>query len=260
MICCESYNKRNIPPSCQVLLVFPDGTGPALLSCLIGGIPLNRVHELQFRPGEVRCRVTYEAVKEMASRSPPSTYYDAIERGRVELKRLRENPDKPRNVKDLKYEVEREIEMTELKQKEEEEEAHRDILKRSVKDDQRMMRLEDGTTENLLYPVSAGVAVVVASALGANEDEAEIIGGRNTTETNVDDKSSQSSTASVIVPEATGSIYAPTDDHYSAATGMSEDMMNEYDDALSSSDITQKDSDYDDAWLDAINEIISDNK
>ena len=73
----------------QVLLVFPDGTGPALLSCLIGGIPLDRVHELQFRPGEIRCDVTFDTVDAIASRQPSSTYFDALERGRIELKQLR---------------------------------------------------------------------------------------------------------------------------------------------------------------------------
>uniref|UniRef100_A0A7S2P922 Uncharacterized protein n=1 Tax=Leptocylindrus danicus TaxID=163516 RepID=A0A7S2P922_9STRA len=45
-----------------ILLIFPDGTGPALLSSLIAGIPLNRVHELQFSPGEIRMDITYESV------------------------------------------------------------------------------------------------------------------------------------------------------------------------------------------------------
>ena len=32
----------------DILLIFPDGTSPALLSCMIAGIPYNRVHELEF--------------------------------------------------------------------------------------------------------------------------------------------------------------------------------------------------------------------
>lgn len=34
-----------------VVLVFPDGTGPALLSAMIAGVPFNRVHELEYQPG-----------------------------------------------------------------------------------------------------------------------------------------------------------------------------------------------------------------
>lgn len=91
--------------------MFPDGTGPALLSCLIAGVPLNRVHELEFHPGEIRCDVNYESVNALASRPPSQSYLDALERGRVELRQLREDPDALRNVKDLEYEREREEEI-----------------------------------------------------------------------------------------------------------------------------------------------------
>jgi len=89
-----------------LLLVFPDGTGPALLSCLIGGVPLNRVHEFQYGPGEVRY-VDYDAVEALASRPPSQTYLDAVARGRVELQQRLENPDMLRNVQDLEYERDR---------------------------------------------------------------------------------------------------------------------------------------------------------
>ena len=73
------------------MFIFPDGTGPALLSCLIAGIPLNRVHELHFAPGEVRTDITYDSVRAMLPvSSPPSQeYLAALERGKVELQRLR---------------------------------------------------------------------------------------------------------------------------------------------------------------------------
>lgn len=90
-----------------LLLVFPDGTGPALLSCLIGGIPLNRVHEFQYGPGEIRIDINYNSMEALASQPPSQTYLDTIARGRVELKQLRENPDLLRNVKDLEYEKEK---------------------------------------------------------------------------------------------------------------------------------------------------------
>ena len=101
--------------------MFPDGTGPALLSCLIAGISLNRVHELQFRPGELRCDVEYNSINLIASRPPSQTYLDTLQRGRVELKQLRENPDMLRNVKDLEYEEEREREEKEQEAKRKEE-------------------------------------------------------------------------------------------------------------------------------------------
>ena len=254
------------PPTdilCQVLLVFPDGTGPALLSCLIGGIPLDRVHELQFRPGEIRCDVTYDTVNAIASRQPSSTYFDALERGRLELKQLRENPDMIRNVKDLKYEEERELERIELQGKKEEE-ARRKELEILRKGEDRM-EMRGDMYQNLLYPVLAGVAVVVSSVFGA-VDEADKIERGNTTEIDIDDQFSQSSAASVIVPAAPVSMYDPIENLNSIPDGMIDDndnsssMMNDDDDASSRSDINQYDADYDDAWLGSIYEIIqSDN-
>ena len=205
--------------------MFPDGTGPALLSCLIGGIPLDRVHELQFRPGEIRCDVTYDAVNDMASRPPPSSYFDSLERGRVELRLLRENPDMLRNVKDLKYKEEREIEMKVLEEKKEEEEVNRKELERLRKDDERMMQMEEGNTfpNLLLDPVLAGVAVIASSAFGGAGETDNIERG-NTIKTDMDDQSSQSSTESVIVTEAPISTI---EDHNLLANDISEGMINE---------------------------------
>lgn len=94
--------------------MFPDGAGPALLSCLMGGIPLNRVHELQFCPGEIRCDVNYNSINALASQPPSQTYLDILQRGRAELKDLRDNPDLLRNIKDLNYEEELDKERKEL--------------------------------------------------------------------------------------------------------------------------------------------------
>ena len=152
-----------------------------------------------------------------------------------------------RNVKDLKYEEEREIEMKVLKEKKEEEEENRKELERLRKDDERMMQMEEGNTfQNLLlYPVLAGVAVVASNAFGG-ADETETIERGNTIKTDMDDQSSQSSTDSVIVTEA---------DHYLLANyTMSEGLINEDDNASPSSDLNKYDADYYDAWLGAINE------
>lgn len=73
------------------MLVFPDGTGPALLSCLIAGIPLNRVHELDYGPGEVRMNVNYNTVHAMLPTGGKTSkeYQQAIERGSKQLEILR---------------------------------------------------------------------------------------------------------------------------------------------------------------------------
>lgn len=110
----------------SILLIFPDGTSPALLECLIGGIPLNRVHEFEYGPGEVRFDITYDKVQQQVSdfdRSITDTeegkarqeeYSNVIERGRKKLRELRDNPDIVLNEKDLKYEKEFQLEQEKL--------------------------------------------------------------------------------------------------------------------------------------------------
>jgi Fructose-2,6-bisphosphatase len=89
-----------------VLLVFPDGTGPALLTCLIGGIPLNRVHEFEYQNGEVRLNITYESAHSLLASEPSTEYLDAISRGRNKLQSLLEHPDEVLNVREQQYEEE----------------------------------------------------------------------------------------------------------------------------------------------------------
>ncbi|KAL9186147.1 hypothetical protein ACHAXT_005385 [Thalassiosira profunda] len=194
-----------------VLLVFPDGTGPALLSCLIAGIPLNRVHELQFCPGEIRCGVDYNSILALASRPPSPVYFDIIQRGRAEMKQLRENPDLLRNVKDLKYEEEREeerkveeakrkeaakaLEMERQKQKEEAaarkaeadaakaaraKEAREKELERRRKREEKMKLKEGDTTEQ--DSLDSGTVGIGGAALAGVVVAAVAFGGGGDTE------------------------------------------------------------------------------
>lgn len=129
----------------EILLVFPDGTGPALLSCLIGGIPLYRVHELNFQSGEIRQNVDYSSVNTIATSLPPPYYSEIIERGRRELKQLRENPDEERNVKDLKFEEERAVAEAQRKERQElkeREERQNELERRQKLEDERRMKEE----------------------------------------------------------------------------------------------------------------------
>lgn len=86
-----------------ILLVFPDGTGPALLTCLIGGIPLSRVHEFEYRNGEVRLNINYESAHSLLNTQPSDEYIEAINRGRQKLKTLLDHPDDVLNVRDQQY-------------------------------------------------------------------------------------------------------------------------------------------------------------
>jgi len=80
-----------------IVMVFPDGTGPALLTALIGGIPLNRVHELNFNPGELRFDVNYENAWATLPESPSREYLETLDRGRQQLKVLRGRTDESFN-------------------------------------------------------------------------------------------------------------------------------------------------------------------
>lgn len=79
----------------EILLVFGDGTSPALLSAVMAGIPLNLVHQLDFGPGEVRYDVTKDSVLHYIENDVSPFYNERIERGRKELKNLREKAKTP---------------------------------------------------------------------------------------------------------------------------------------------------------------------
>ena len=79
----------------EILLVFGDGTSPALLSAVMAGIPLNLVHQLDFRQGEVRYDVTKDSVLRYIENDVSPFYNERIERGRKELKDLREKAKTP---------------------------------------------------------------------------------------------------------------------------------------------------------------------
>jgi broad specificity phosphatase PhoE len=78
----------------DILLIFPDGTSPALLSCLISGIPLKEVHALNFLPGELRAGVNMKNTRQLLKERVSSPEYLAtLARGRDELKTLRRELD-----------------------------------------------------------------------------------------------------------------------------------------------------------------------
>jgi hypothetical protein len=71
-------------------LIFPDGTSPALLSCLIAGIPLKDVHALNFEPGEVRLDVNMNNSIELLKEQLVSPKYnEMLSVGKTQLEKLR---------------------------------------------------------------------------------------------------------------------------------------------------------------------------
>ena len=183
----------------------PDGTGPALLSCLIGGIPLNRVHEFNYRSGEVRLDVNYESTHAYLLSQPPEDYKEAISRGREKLISLRENPGEL-NYRDQQYaeqlrkdEEEREMlrieqekkelemaEAQELRKKEEQEAKERklaleqqkkklELEKKETKLDSssRSVQLESSSMDSNMVAIGglAAISAVGASAMFGEEKE-----------------------------------------------------------------------------------------
>mmetsp|Transcript_7434 Transcript_7434/g.18297 ORF Transcript_7434/g.18297 Transcript_7434/m.18297 type:complete len:597 (+) Transcript_7434:3095-4885(+) len=75
-----------------ILIIFPDSTGPALLSCMFAGIPFNEVHSLEFEPGEVRFDVNRESILALwKERREAPAYLKKIEEGREKLAALRQD-------------------------------------------------------------------------------------------------------------------------------------------------------------------------
>eukprot|EP00986_Skeletonema_menzelii_P008323 scaffold3470_cov149-Skeletonema_menzelii.AAC.3 len=74
----------------DILLIFPDGTSPALLSCLIAGVDLRDVHAFNFEPGEVRIDVTMKSTMQTyATRKASPQYKQTLEMGKEQLTNLR---------------------------------------------------------------------------------------------------------------------------------------------------------------------------
>lgn len=84
----------------DVLFIFPDNTGPALLSCMIAGVPVNRVHELEWSPGEVRYNIDMENTLERLRGGPGKDYLGTIQQGKVQLANFRKHPELMVNIKE----------------------------------------------------------------------------------------------------------------------------------------------------------------
>lgn len=70
-----------------ILLIFPDGVGPALFSAMIGGIPFNLVHEIAYKQGEIRYDITYERMQALL---PLSLDKEQLKGDLISLRNLRE--------------------------------------------------------------------------------------------------------------------------------------------------------------------------
>lgn len=124
-----------------ILLIFPDGTGPALLTSLMGGIPLNRVHELEYAPGEIRLNIGYESARSHLNKEPSSDYTETLERGKESLKELRENGKEIMNVRDAQYA--QELKLEEERKIRLEKEAEGEKLKLALEEEERNLKAKE---------------------------------------------------------------------------------------------------------------------
>jgi hypothetical protein len=167
-----------------ILFIFPDGTGPALLSAMMAGIPYNRVHELEFGPGEVRFDVTMDstlALWKAKQLAEGEAYQAELKRGRENLKRLRataKNGGTVVNLKDQKLEEERIAIDKQMREKE----LMRDMARKKEQERrlQRQREVEAQRGESSVSPTvvwgAAGIAVLggVATLGVASERDAGV--------------------------------------------------------------------------------------
>ena len=167
-----------------VVLVFPDSTGPALLSAMIAGIPFNRVHELEFKPGEVRFDVTRESTLALLKEKEQNpTYTSIVEEGKQELARLRAmNPADFISVKDQMLEDDR-LEMEQYQKNLDESRrakerqdaiARQDRAKQVEADRQRRREEGDGDGISPFVPIIGAAAIGGAVLFNANNGDEQV--------------------------------------------------------------------------------------
>ena len=116
----------------NIVLVFPDGTSPALLSAMIAGIPYNKAHLLEYEPGEIRLGVTRESISNFYE---TKKYASILDKGQKELQRLRSlDEDQLVSKKDEMIEQERIAMEEKLRQKENE--------RRKLEEQERLTRMK----------------------------------------------------------------------------------------------------------------------
>ncbi|GKY99871.1 hypothetical protein MPSEU_000940800 [Mayamaea pseudoterrestris] len=203
-----------------ILIVFRDGTTPALLSAMMAGIPYNDCHVLEYKPGEVRVDVTMERTLELfaARRDPNSAYaleYKAtLEHGQQTLQQLRAG--NVVNRKDQRNEAERVAIETEFnKQQElqrvtnERKQVAKAALQRQIHE-QRQQDQWKATPQTIL--ASAGVLGVLGAAavIGLPKESTEA--GSNSAESSPtgNDPSDDEQSGIISAPQAT--LYSTSSD------------------------------------------------
>jgi hypothetical protein len=159
-----------------ILLVFPDGTGPALLSAMIAGIPLNKVHVLDYEPGEIRFDVRLQSTLDLfeekqKNQNIMNEYSMTLQRGKDELKRLRSLDvttivnKKDQLIEEEAMAIELEYQRATKIRRKKEEEAERARLKRQQEIEKAWKQSDLSSTFDVAVGGLIGGAVIVGSSL-----------------------------------------------------------------------------------------------
>ncbi len=178
----------------NIVLVFPDGSTPALLSAMMAGIPYNKAHVLEFTPGEIRLDIRMAPtlkLYETKLQANAEKYDTLVQQGKVELDRLRSLTEEELvSKKDLiiekeRIEIEAEYQRKEAARltKEEDERQARVTRQRELETSRLKSRgivvdaSSDGTMDEASVPpliiggAFAAYAVVALSSAGQNESK-----------------------------------------------------------------------------------------
>ena len=151
-----------------ILLIFPDSTGPALLSAMMAGVPYNRVHELEFQPGEIRLDVTKDSTLALWNKKKEDPAYLAtIQQGRENLKFLRSNKDIV-SLKDQMMEEERIAIDKEFEERQAEKNMLREQEQRLLRKRQEELDVATKDSKRDLLPFAAAGAMALAGAAMAD--------------------------------------------------------------------------------------------
>lgn len=133
-----------------ILMIFPDGTSPALLSTMIAGIPYRHVHELEYEPGEVRFDITMDSTLALwKQRKNDPEYWSTLETGRATLADLRDPDMSGSSLLDLRTKK-LEEERIEIESKQAEKDRQRELFleEQETLRRQRYAALEQVKSEN----------------------------------------------------------------------------------------------------------------
>lgn len=259
-----------------ILMIFPDGTSPALLSSMIAGIPFRHVHELEYAPGEIRQDVTMASTLALWKQKKNNPeYWSTLETGKATLTQLRNSDKTGSPLLDLrtkKLEEERiEIEANQAEVNRQKELA---IAERETLRQQRYAALEEANSENPTINVLGSLALAGIAGMSGlfnrdhdgsipvQEDSSGIPKGEDSEDTNaLDPMTSEENIRkeSVLIDSISARLSAESseEDSKTAAPVFVSERDKEAAAAAAMDDYLNRDDGADD-WIQSLQDIMND--